>query len=30
MISEKDRSEAVTRLRLALSCMLGCEDWHKA
>ena len=30
MISEKDRSEAVTSLRLALSYMLDYEDWYKA
>ena len=30
MISEKDRSEAVARLRLALSYMLDYEDWYKA
>ena len=30
MISEKDRSEAVTSLRLALSYMRDYEDWYKA
>lgn len=30
MISEKDRSEAVASLRLALSYMLDYEDWYKA
>lgn len=30
MISEEDRSEAVARLRIALSQMLDCEDWYEA